>query len=146
MEVDNRPLGLLFQLQENSPLLERAPVIGTPELHGRVRVALNAFVDKILRKALNNIPLNKFSARDSARYFAEAIDTTYTIYNKDWSLFADKMAIHLTLTDLSNETGMSIVKFYRAVYGLRMTIEAGEQLLNKINEVDHSHVDIVQMH
>lgn len=144
--VDHRLLKLLFQIDDDSPVVRNIPYRSTPERHGRVRVALNLFVDKIVKKALNDIPPNRRSARDGARYFQELVDMAYSVFHEDWNIFADKVAIHLAVTNVAEETGLSVIRFYTHAHGLRMTVDPGQRLLAETVDVDNEHVDIVQIH
>lgn len=63
--------------------MEDAPKNATLKARGRVGVAVNAFVDRVLRAALNNIPLERRTARDGARYLTEIVDTMYMVYHED---------------------------------------------------------------
>lgn len=135
----------MFQIDEHSPVVRNVAYKSTPERHGRIRVAIDAFVRLIIKKALNDIPSNRRSARDGARYLAKNVNTTYSVFHDDWAIFPDKVAIHLALTNLADKTGMSFVRFYN-VHGLRMTVDAGHQLLLQTLDVDNVHMDIVQVH
>lgn len=107
---------------------------------------MDAFVDRVVRKSVNNIPPGRRTARDGAKYLTESVKATYSIYQQDWTVFADRLAVHLATTDLANDTGVSFVRFYTAVHGLRMTTTAGKQLLEETLDVDHAHVDLLQVH
>lgn len=71
--IDDRPILILFQIDEKCKLLRDVPVQGTNKENGRLRACSSAFIKKIVRAA-RLLHKNTETAKGGIRYVMHDVD------------------------------------------------------------------------
>jgi len=64
----------------------------------------------------------------------------------DFASFARRMSFFLGDTNLSTMCGLQFVRFYVSSHGMRLPKRRAEALLREIVNIDHAHMDVLQIH
>lgn len=129
-----------------SPFYNDVPQKSTKDAKGRVRASCTAFIRNIVIPAVQELPANLATAKTGLRYLSHDVRSSYHVISRDYRVFARLITGQLIVTDTRVTCGMSNVRFYMAEHGLKLGRDAAESFLREIVNVDHEHVDVVQIH
>jgi len=144
--VDGRPVFAAFQTNLDCPFFRDVPVRSTFAEEGRLRAACTAFINGIVLPAARRIPVSALTARTGLTSVERDVDRTYTVYRRDYATFAANLTAMLAEVDLRQACGIDCIRFYVCRHGLRLEKSRARALLDAVVDVDHHHVDLLQVH
>lgn len=120
--LDWRPIYLLFQIDDASPLFQQRNRNDDDDENvtvGRYRKVANAFVRQVLSKAAAELEESTKSHRTGLD-ITKCASRTYRIYERDYKEFARKVTARLENVRL-RDLGVKALRLYMCVHGLKVT-------------------------
>lgn len=126
--------------------MRRVPEQTTFEEAGRLRVCASAFIKEIIMRAAKLLDDDTETARAGIKYYRHGSNRSYSVFKTDFPIFAQYLTFVLQDRSLREACGMTCVRFYTDLHGLRLDKESAHSTLNSIVEINHSHIDVLQIH
>lgn len=144
--IDQRSLQVLFQLDVNCKFLRKLPLYTTVEEDGRLQVSALSFIDRVIIQAAKMLSNDTETAQGGLTYAKYQTNRSYHIFQRDFAAFAHYVTLILQSENLREIVGITCVKFYIGLHGLRLGKEEVRILVNNIVEIAHPHLYILQVH
>ncbi|XP_011691096.1 PREDICTED: uncharacterized protein LOC105452019 [Wasmannia auropunctata] len=146
-EIDSHPLFAVFQLDHTSPLFDDMPEYTTCEEEGRlVRVATTAFMHKIMLRAARMLRTDTPTAKTDLKYVLYDVQRSFNVIRREYCSYVRKITKCLLATDLRKKCGISDIRFYMYLHGVRLPKSNARKLLSDMIDIDHDHVDVIQIY
>jgi len=139
-------LYVIFQLDALSRVKIRAPNSTTRTRQSKSVVAAQHFLRDVVCAAARRMPLESVTAMLGLPWRYALMEDTFHVAEHEWSLFAEFIADVMSKVSLRNDIGMLSCRFYLCQHGLRSRPESAQRLLHQWVVLDHSHVEMVQIH
>jgi len=139
-------LYVLFQIDSTAGVLRGAPRYSTVRDHGRLVIVRNAFLRNIVVRAARRMPIKSVTAMSGLPWVSDDLDGTYQIASVEWNSFAANMGQIMTEESIRRTCGMGYVRFYTCQHGIREPRLTAMSVVRGIIDIDHPHVDVVQVH
>jgi len=144
--IDDRKVWLIFQMDVNSEFYMDIPLSDRTEdrQDSHLRAACSAFMLHVVTRAAREIPIESETTQTGFRFVQYDVDRTYSVMQTDFASFA-KRCFSLRI-QISVMCGLQFVRFYVSSHGMRLSKKRAEILLHDIVNVDHAHLDVLQVH
>jgi len=163
--VDWRTLYVMFRLDDRSDLFDTNDAttsrayIGAAERQtllaeedgsrgdgGKLRIAVTAFVRAVVIATARLLPMNSKTVRGGLPSVRYNVAGAFNVAPADFQDFARHITSKLSAVNMGRDCAMSEIKFYMCEHGLRLRNEDARRLVNEMTDVEHPHIDVVQVH
>lgn len=145
-EIDGRDIFVIFRMDASSPFFDGVPQRSTTESEGCTRAACSSFMTNIIIRAAQELPMNTETSKAGIKYVSFDVARNYNVMRADFQSFAKCISHVLLTTDMREVCGMNCVRFYTCQHGMRLEKYWANLFLRDIVDVDHAHVDVLQIH
>lgn len=126
-------------------MLRQVPARATEQHESRSQVSARKFMRHVLR-ACKELREDAETARGGAAYVRHYVDREYRVFQRDYRDFAQRFTDVLERIDLREVCGITFLRFYMAQHELRLDKSQAQNMLQRMLDVDHRHMDVAQIH
>jgi len=99
----------------------------------------------VIARATLCLYIKSESSKAGSKFITYEISRHYNIMRVDYAAFSRHVA-DVMLTDMSLTCGLNRVRFYMWHHGMRLEKTQADSYLSHIDDMNHPHVDVVQIH